>query len=243
MDWQAALDRKYANLENQTANDAVRSQAIADRVAAQNAADFASAGLGNARAAEQRSATKFMDSYNSGPSAASSVLSSSTSGGSDYRSALSSFNEQNGTSILGQPENTGGISYRYAMGGEVSAFNKASQMAGLPPADAGYIARLINGARQAAMQRAIAQQGATMGYAAGGAVDTAGTMLDGPGTGKSDSIPAVIDGQKPAALSKGEFHIPKHVVDYFGTKFFDTLVEKARMAGKKKSRKGAIANA
>jgi hypothetical protein len=72
----------------------------------------------------------------------------------------------------------------------------------------------------------IAKGGTTpQGYAEGG-------EIYGPGTGKSDSIPAVVDGVQPAAVSDGEFHIPKHVVDYFGTKMLDGLVEKARMAMK-----------
>ena len=79
----------------------------------------------------------------------------------------------------------------------------------------------------------IAQGGTTpQGFAEGG-------EIDGPGTGKSDSIPAIVDGVGPAAVSDGEFHIPKHVVDYFGTKMFDGLVEKARMAGKAMQRKQA----
>ena len=59
-----------------------------------------------------------------------------------------------------------------------------------------------------------------------------GGEIDGPGTGKSDSIPAVVDGVGAAAVSDGEFLIPKHVVDYFGVKMLDGLVEKARMASK-----------
>ena len=86
--------------------------------------------------------------------------------------------------------------------------------------------------RQEVMQM-IAQGGTTppaQGYASGG-------EIDGPGTGKSDSIPAVVDGAGAAAVSDGEFHIPKHVVDYFGTKMFDGLVEKAQQAGKANARK------
>jgi hypothetical protein len=37
-------------------------------------------------------------------------------------------------------------------------------------------------------------------------------MVEGPGTGTSDSIPAVIDGNQPAALSDGEFVIPAAAV-------------------------------
>lgn len=42
-------------------------------------------------------------------------------------------------------------------------------------------------------------------YAQGGAIDVSGSEVLGPGTGTSDSIPAVIDGHQPAALSTGEF--------------------------------------
>lgn len=73
-----------------------------------------------------------------------------------------------------------------------------------------------------------------MGFAQGGAVDVGGMQVLGPGHGKSDSIPAVIDGQRPAALSTGEFIFPKKVVDYYGTKFLDAMVSKARQALKEK---------
>jgi len=64
----------------------------------------------------------------------------------------------------------------------------------------------------------------SQGYARGGAIDVSGKKLVGPGTGTSDSIPAVIDGHKPAALSSGEFVIPAHVVRAKGTEFFDKLI-------------------
>jgi hypothetical protein len=43
-----------------------------------------------------------------------------------------------------------------------------------------------------------------------------GQHVQGPGTGTSDSIPTMIDGQTPAALSNGEFVIPKKTVDAIG---------------------------
>jgi hypothetical protein len=89
-------------------------------------------------------------------------------------------------------------------------------------------------ARQLAKQTNMGGTGA-MGFADGGEVDVGGALLDGPGTAKSDSIPAMIDGEQPAALSKGEFVIPKKVVDYYGTKFLDAMVDKARMAMKKQA--------
>ena len=49
-------------------------------------------------------------------------------------------------------------------------------------------------------------------YAAGG------RLLQGPGDGMSDSIPAVIGGAKPqrAALAQGEFVVPADVVSHLG---------------------------
>lgn len=50
-----------------------------------------------------------------------------------------------------------------------------------------------------------------------------GGLVQGPGTGTSDSIPAMIDGHKPAALSTGEYVLPKDVVDEVGVPFLDDL--------------------
>lgn len=61
------------------------------------------------------------------------------------------------------------------------------------------------------------------GFANGGAL---GGMIDGPGTGTSDSIPAVINGQEPIRVSDGEFIIPADVVKAKGEEFFNKLIEK-----------------
>jgi hypothetical protein len=52
----------------------------------------------------------------------------------------------------------------------------------------------------------------------GGTYKAGGKLLRGPGDGMSDSIPAVIGGQKPqrAALADGEFVIPADVVSHLG---------------------------
>lgn len=63
-------------------------------------------------------------------------------------------------------------------------------------------------------------------FADGGAIPVAGQKVVGPGTGRSDSIPAIIDGNRPAALSTGEYVIPAHVVKAKGTEFFDKLIGK-----------------
>lgn len=61
-------------------------------------------------------------------------------------------------------------------------------------------------------------------FADGGDVSDLNRPLEGPGTGRSDSIPAIIDGEQPAALSRGEFVIPEHVVRKKGTEFFEKLI-------------------
>jgi GH24 family phage-related lysozyme (muramidase) len=52
----------------------------------------------------------------------------------------------------------------------------------------------------------------TSGYAQGGYLNTGGKV----GDGMSDSIPATINGDQPAALSDGEFVIPADVVSHLG---------------------------
>ena len=53
------------------------------------------------------------------------------------------------------------------------------------------------------------QNGNYAGFAKGG-------YLDGGGDGMSDSIPASIEGNQPAALADGEFVIPADVVSHLG---------------------------
>ena len=66
------------------------------------------------------------------------------------------------------------------------------------------------------------------GYADGGPLDVSGRPVYGPGDGKSDSIPAVIDGQRPAALSTGEFVMPVEAVQHFGLDRLNKMVAAAR---------------
>ena len=57
------------------------------------------------------------------------------------------------------------------------------------------------------------------GYAQGGLAGLGyakGRLLDGPGDGVSDSIPATIDGNQPAALADGEYVIPARIVSELG---------------------------
>jgi hypothetical protein len=43
-----------------------------------------------------------------------------------------------------------------------------------------------------------------------------GGYLDGPGDGMSDSIPATIEGEQPAALADGEYVLSADVVSHIG---------------------------
>tara|TARA_R110000868_G_scaffold355426_3_gene616943 strand:- start:40 stop:828 length:789 start_codon:yes stop_codon:yes gene_type:complete len=57
------------------------------------------------------------------------------------------------------------------------------------------------------------------GYAQGGLAGLGyakGRLLNGPGDGVSDSIPATIDGDQPAALADGEYVIPARIVSELG---------------------------
>jgi hypothetical protein len=72
----------------------------------------------------------------------------------------------------------------------------------------GGIAGLYSGG--GATDSTIDSFGNVAGYAAGG------RMIRGPGDGTSDSIPATINGQQPAALGDGEFVIPARIVAEIG---------------------------
>lgn len=65
-------------------------------------------------------------------------------------------------------------------------------------------------------------------YAEGGPIGVGGRQVLGEGDGKSDSLPAVIDGEHPAALSTGEFVMPVEAVQHFGLAKLNKTVEQAR---------------
>ena len=68
-----------------------------------------------------------------------------------------------------------------------------------------------------------------------------GRFLRGPGDGVSDSIPATIDGNQPAALADGEFVIPARVVSELGNGSSEAGARKlhAMMVRIQKDRRGA----
>jgi hypothetical protein len=105
----------------------------------------------------------------------------------------------------------------------------AAMQAGVQPLPMEKFVGLL-AATQAKMQQAPAgaQPGQPQGYAAGGAIEVEGQQVLGPGTGKSDSIPAIIDGKRPAALSTGEFVMPVEAVQHFGLDRLTKMVAAAR---------------
>lgn len=54
-----------------------------------------------------------------------------------------------------------------------------------------------------------------------------GGVIEGPGTGRSDSIPAVIDGHAPARVSNGEYRISKDISNRIGHDNLYRLIENA----------------
>lgn len=75
------------------------------------------------------------------------------------------------------------------------------------------------------------------GYAAGGIADIGGRHIRGAGDGMSDSVPAVIDGERPAALGVGEYVVTADVVSFLGNgdngagaKVLDQMMARIRYA-------------
>lgn len=73
----------------------------------------------------------------------------------------------------------------------------------------------------------VPDMGGALSQAAGPQVDGKMVIDDDPFAGE-DSIPAMIDGQHPAALDSGEMVIPKDVVLFYGTQKLQQMIEKAR---------------
>jgi hypothetical protein len=72
---------------------------------------------------------------------------------------------------------------------------------------------------QQQMAQMYGAMGAPQGYAHGGNLggySDGGQLLKGPGDGVSDSIPASIEGRRPARLATGEFVVPARIVSELG---------------------------
>lgn len=68
------------------------------------------------------------------------------------------------------------------------------------------------------------------GFADGGPIPVGGKMVFDPDNpnAATDTIPAVIDGERPAALKSGEFVFPDDVVMFYGTDKLNKMMEAAR---------------
>lgn len=237
------LERKYANMEAQTATQAATSMAAADaeRLKAQ-------AYMTNALRPDPRTATAPAAAINYAsqiPLPQTDIAPSTTS--TTLGASKPSLLDQSISARQWTPIRLGETLVRRAEGGVIPQTNQnplyQSYLKSMARANMQDKAMpeetFMRSMAQLDAQRRMAManqtnMGGTMGYAQGGAVDVGGMQVLGPGHGKSDSIPAVIDGQRFAALSTGEFVFPKKVVDYYGTKFLDAMVSKARQALKEK---------
>ena len=98
----------------------------------------------------------------------------------------------------------------------------------LEPVPLGQFMNLMEAGQQKLQQAPGSAAGPTAGFADGGAIPASGRqVLDETGTpdmAGTDGIPAVIDGERPASLTSGEFVIPAEVVKAKGTEFFEKLI-------------------
>jgi hypothetical protein len=94
-------------------------------------------------------------------------------------------------------------------------------------------------------------EGGIAGYSLGGYAHGGNPrLLDGPGDGMSDDIPATIDNKQPARLAAGEFVVPADVVSHLGNgstdagaKHLYSMMDKVRKARTGNSKQGKQINA
>lgn len=112
---------------------------------------------------------------------------------------------------------------------EVNAYQQyvmGAKALGLPPVSFDEFNTVRVGAQQVA--NAAPAPGA-MRFNQGGPVPAAGKMvIDADPNAPIDSIPAVVDGNQPAALNSGEFVFPTDVVQFFGTDKLNKMIAAAR---------------
>jgi len=110
-------------------------------------------------------------------------------------------------------------------------YTAVAERMGLPVIPFEQFAEIMMQAQQAQPSEPPTNMGA-MGFAAGGPVPVSGKMVVDPDpAAATDSIPAMIDGQRPAALDSGEFVIPKHAVMFHGIDKLNKLIAQADQDG------------
>ncbi len=162
---------------------------------------------------------------NSGTSAANTGSQSLATANAGVNSAMPWFtgatagNQSAGNLMLGQ------------YGGQLSGYNAALQaqagiLGGLGQA-AGYIyGAPVKAARGGIIRRPLKGTGlyrtVRRGYAAGG-------IVQGPGDGSVDTVPAVVDGKQPAALANGEGVLTADAVKMVGAQFVHNINRAAKL--------------
>lgn len=132
--------------------------------------------------------------------------------------ALNSAGSLQNTAYRNQSDNSAGIGkligqifdWGFADGGLVRRGGRAKQPMG-GYADGGLVRKA-----ERKLQKHMGPMMRSHGYAEGG-------LVRGPGTETSDSIPAVIDGQEPTALSTGEAVLNAEAVQLVGEQFVERI--------------------
>ena len=184
--------------------------------------------------------------------------------------ALENASGGNANMILAMLEDVSGGTENFAEGGLIEQYEGGGMV---PPNVGGQGMSAMRGAQQAQPSQAdianyqryaakaqemglgsiafdeyITMKGGTENFAEGGVVpdspDAAGKMLVDPNPQAGiDSIPAVIDGNRPAKMNSGEFVIPTDVVLFYGTDKLTKMIEKARVTGEPENANSAIGGA
>ena len=133
-----------------------------------------------------------------------------------------------------QTQGTGAVGSAGAQGGNMQAMQRYTQYAdkaremNLPVMGYNEFAKMSTPEPERFAMGGMVEE-SVLGYAGGGTVDVSGEqVIDPDPNAPTDSIPAVIDGHRPAALDSGEFVIPKDVVMYYGTDKLTKMIDKAR---------------
>lgn len=121
---------------------------------------------------------------------------------------------------------------------EYRDYTQGAQALGLPAIPFEQFLTLRRGAKQVAQAPGPVQPFSAMGFAMGGEIpspnDVSGKMvLDLNPSAQTDSIPAMIDGQMPAALDHGEFVFPRFAVQFYGTDRINKMIEAAKQGSAK----------
>lgn len=70
-----------------------------------------------------------------------------------------------------------------------------------------------------------------------------GGLIDGPGDGQSDDIPANISGKEPVRVADGEYVVPKHIAEKYGEDALHRMMTKVRASAHAKKGKQIVQDA